>query len=149
MRFSTHNLREEIKKLKNPRNLTTNKKETKHKTLMLILRIRERRSFTAWFMEMTILLKSVLVERKLVNFRKTHPTQQFLKTISPPNNNLLIINPCMGLLHISLMKLKMMSSETIHLNIGSQSYEPPTERKNDDVPSKKPSVSTPPPSNGL
>ena len=43
----------------------------------------------------------------------------------------------------------MMSSETIHLNIGSQSYEPPAESKTDDVTSEKPSVSTPPPSNGL
>ena len=55
----------------------------------------------------------------------------------------------MGLLHLPLMKLKMMSSEIVHLNTGSQIYGPPIEREIDDVPSDKPSVSTPPPSNGL
>ena len=43
----------------------------------------------------------------------------------------------------------MMSSETVHLNITSQSYDSPPKNKNDGVPSKKPLVSTAPPSNGL
>ena len=43
----------------------------------------------------------------------------------------------------------MMSSETVNLNTRSHSYEPPPENKPDDVPSEKPSASTPPPNNGL
>ena len=43
----------------------------------------------------------------------------------------------------------MMSSEMVHLNTISQSYDPPPENKNDDVPYEKTSVSTPPPSNGI
>ena len=42
-----------------------------------------------------------------------------------------------------------MSSETVHLNTRSQSYDPPPENKTDDVPPEKPSASTPPPSNSL
>ena len=42
-----------------------------------------------------------------------------------------------------------MSSETLHLNTRSQSYDPPPEKKTDDFPSDKPSVSTPPLSDGL
>ena len=37
----------------------------------------------------------------------------------------------------------------VHLNTQSKSYEPPPENKNDNIPPKKCSVSTPPPSNGL
>ena len=43
----------------------------------------------------------------------------------------------------------MMSSEMVNLNTISHSYDPPLEKKPDDVPSKNPSTSTPPPNNGL
>ena len=43
----------------------------------------------------------------------------------------------------------MMSSETVNLNTISHSYDPPLEKKPDDVPYKKPPTSTPPPNNGL
>ena len=43
----------------------------------------------------------------------------------------------------------MMSSETVNLNTRSHSYDPPLEKKFDEVPPEKPSSSTPPPSNGL
>ena len=43
----------------------------------------------------------------------------------------------------------MMSSETVNLNTRAHSYEPPLENKPDDIPSEKPSTSTPPPNNGL
>ena len=43
----------------------------------------------------------------------------------------------------------MMSSETVHLNTRSHSYDPTLEKKPDDVPFEKPSTSTPPPNNGL
>ena len=43
----------------------------------------------------------------------------------------------------------MMSSETVNLNTMSHSYDPPLEKKPNDVPSEKPSASTPPPNNGL
>ena len=43
----------------------------------------------------------------------------------------------------------MMSIEMVHLNTRSQSYDPPLEKTIDDVPSDKPSVSTPPPSNNF
>ena len=43
----------------------------------------------------------------------------------------------------------MISSETVNLNTRSHSYDPPMEKKPDDVPSEKPSTSTPPPNNGL
>ena len=46
-------------------------------------------------------------------------------------------------------KVRMMSSETVNLNTRSQSYDPPLEKKPDDVPLKKPLVSTPPHINGL
>ena len=41
----------------------------------------------------------------------------------------------------------MMSSETINLNTRAHNYDLPPEKKPDDVPSEKPSSSTPPPSN--
>ena len=43
----------------------------------------------------------------------------------------------------------MMSSEIVNLNTRSHSYDPPPEKKPNDVPSEKPSASTPPPNNGL
>ena len=43
----------------------------------------------------------------------------------------------------------MMSSETVNLNTRSHSYDCPLEKKPDDVPSKKPLASTPPPNNGI
>ena len=43
----------------------------------------------------------------------------------------------------------MMSSETINLNTRAHSYDPPLEKKLDEVSSDKPSTSTPPPSNGI
>ena len=43
----------------------------------------------------------------------------------------------------------MMSSEMAHLNTRSCSYDPPREKKLDDVPHKKPLASTPPPNNGI
>ena len=43
----------------------------------------------------------------------------------------------------------MMSSEIVNLNTRSHCYDPPLEKKPDDVPSKKPSASIPPPNNGL
>ena len=46
-------------------------------------------------------------------------------------------------------EVQMMSSEMVNLNTRSHSYEPPPEKKPDDVPSEKPSASTPPPNNGL
>ena len=42
-----------------------------------------------------------------------------------------------------------MSSEMVNLNTRSHSYNPPPEKKPNDVPSKKPSTSTPPLNNGL
>ena len=49
----------------------------------------------------------------------------------------------------SIDEFKMNSSETIHLNTRSKSYDPPIENKTDDVPSEKPSVAIPPLSNGI
>ena len=43
----------------------------------------------------------------------------------------------------------MMSSETVNLNTREHGYDPPLEKKPDDIPSEKPSNSTPPPNNGL
>ena len=43
----------------------------------------------------------------------------------------------------------MMSSETVNLNTRSHSYDPPSEKKPDDIPSKKTSTSTTPTNNGL
>ena len=43
----------------------------------------------------------------------------------------------------------MMSSETVNLNTISHSYDPPPEKKYDDVPLEKPSASTTPPNNGI
>ena len=43
----------------------------------------------------------------------------------------------------------MMSSEMVNLNTREHSYDPPMEKKPDDIPSGKPSTSTPPPNNGL
>ena len=43
----------------------------------------------------------------------------------------------------------MMSSEMVNLNTREHSYDPPPEKKPDDVPSEKPSISTPPTNNGL
>ena len=37
----------------------------------------------------------------------------------------------------------------VHLNTKSQSYDPPPEKKTDNVPPEKPTTSTPPPPNGL
>ena len=42
----------------------------------------------------------------------------------------------------------MMSSEVVNLNTRAHHYDPPQEKKSDDVPSEKPSTSTPP-NNGL
>ena len=46
-------------------------------------------------------------------------------------------------------EVKIMSYEMINLNTRAHSYDPPPEKKPDEFPSKKYSVSTPPPSNGL
>ena len=43
----------------------------------------------------------------------------------------------------------MMSSEMANLNIRAHSYDPPLEKKPDDIPFEKTSTSTPPPNNGL
>ena len=43
----------------------------------------------------------------------------------------------------------MMSSETVNLNTRAHSYDPPPEKKPDDIPSEKPSTSTLPPNSGL
>ena len=43
----------------------------------------------------------------------------------------------------------MMSSEMVNLNKRSHSYDPPAEKKYDELPPEKPSSSTPPPSNGI
>ena len=43
----------------------------------------------------------------------------------------------------------MMSSEMGNLNTRSHSYDPPLGKKSDEVQPKKPSSSTPPPSNGI
>ena len=43
----------------------------------------------------------------------------------------------------------MMSSETVNLNTRAHSYDPPLEKKPNDIPSEKPSTSTPPTNNGL
>ena len=43
----------------------------------------------------------------------------------------------------------MMSSEMVNLNTRAHSYDPPSEKKPDEVPSQKPSTSTPPPNNGI
>ena len=49
----------------------------------------------------------------------------------------------------SIDEVKMMSSEMINLNTREHSYDPPLEKKPDEVPSDKPLASTPPPSNGI
>ena len=43
----------------------------------------------------------------------------------------------------------MISSEMVNLNTREHSYDPPPENKPNDIPSEKPSTSTPPPNNGL
>ena len=43
----------------------------------------------------------------------------------------------------------MMFSETVNLNTRAHSYEPRPKNKPDDIPSEKPSTSTPPTNNGL
>ena len=43
----------------------------------------------------------------------------------------------------------MMSSETINLNTRAHSYDPPPEKKPNEVSANKPSGSTTPPSNGI
>ena len=50
---------------------------------------------------------------------------------------------------LSTDEVRMMYSDTINLNTRSNSYDPPLEKKSDEVPPEKPSSSTPPPSNGL
>ena len=45
-------------------------------------------------------------------------------------------------------EVRMMSSKTVNLNTRSHNYDPPPKNKPDDVPSEKPSTSTPP-NNGL
>ena len=43
----------------------------------------------------------------------------------------------------------MMSSEMVNLNTRAHNYDPPLEKKPDDIPSEKPSTSTPLTNNGL
>ena len=80
---------------------------------------------------------------------KNSPTLVVLTDPFPTQNQLIDHQSLHGPSSSSIDEVKMMSSETIHLNTRSQSYEPPVESKTDDVPSEKPSGSTPPPSNGL
>ena len=49
---------------------------------------------------------------------------------------------------LSIVEVRMMSSEMVNLNKRSHSYDRPPEKNPDDVPSEKPSASTPP-NNGL
>ena len=79
---------------------------------------------------------------------KNSPTPVFLKDPFPSQQQL-IDHKSLNETSSSTAKVRMMFSGTVNLNIISQSYDPPLEKKPDDVPFEKPSASTHPPNNGL
>ena len=66
-----------------------------------------------------------------------------------PSQQQLIDHKSLNETSSSTDEVRMMSSETLNLNTRAHSYDPPPEKKPDDIPSKKPSTSTPPTNNGL
>ena len=80
---------------------------------------------------------------------KKSPTLKFLIDPFPTQQQLIDHQSLHGPTSTYIDEVKMMSSELINLNTGSQSYDPPLENKTDNVPLEKPSASTPPPINGL
>ena len=99
-------------------------------------------------MEVTILQKNVLIVRKSAKVLKNSPTPTVLKDPFPSQQQL-FDHKYLNKNSLSTHEVRMMSSETINLNTRSHSYDPPPEKKPDDVPSEKPLASTPPPNNGL
>ena len=79
---------------------------------------------------------------------KISPTPTVLKDPFPTQQQLIDHQSLHGP-SSSIDEVNMISSETINLNTRAHIYDPPPEKKPDEVSSDKPSASTPPPSNGI
>ena len=81
-------------------------------------------------------------------FLKTSPTPAVLKDPFPSQQQL-IDHQSLHEPSSSTDEVRMMSSEMVNLNTRSHSYDPPPEKKTNEITVEKPSSSTPPLNNGI